>query len=360
MRKVIAKIDLENIRRNGEAFLRLTGKPVCAVVKANGYGHGAEEVVGALEGIAEYFAVSLLDEAIAIRVAVCGRKILILTPPTREEEVVLAAKNGFVLTVGDRARARLIATVCEREGLFARVHLKANTGMNRYGMDGAALQSVCAFLSKQPRVLVEGLYSHIYDYDRVSAETQRRKFLQMQRLAKGYFPRLLCHLSATYGALLGEAFAFDMTRIGLGLYGYIPDGANDLDEELVQNLGLRKAMSVWAEVSALRTYTEGGVGYGKARVEEGTPLSVLRYGYADGFLRKQNNGVCGAHLQANTLCMDACVRKNTKGAKVGEWLPVLTDAAQTAKETDTISYEVLCAATRRAEMVYDDATFYRK
>ena len=88
---------------------------------------------------------------------------------------------------------------------------------------------------------------------------------------------------------------------------------------------------------------------------KGAPLTVLRYGYADGFLRKKNNGVCGYENNANNLCMDACVRVG-EGEK-GTWLPVLTDAAETARITGTISYEVLCAATRRAEMVYDNATF---
>ncbi len=338
--------------------MRHTGKPVCAVVKANGYGHGAEMVAQALNGVAAYFAVALLDEAIALRVAACEKKILILTPPVHEREVILAAKNAFVLTVGDYERATLLVKVCEREGLCVRVHLKANTGMNRYGMDDRELENACALLARHPCVVVEGLYSHIYDYTRENAERQRLAFVRAQSIVKGYFPRVLCHLSATYGALLGRAFAFDMTRIGLGLYGYIPDGAQDLDERLIEKLRLQKAMSIWAQVAALQTYTEGGVGYGGARVEKGTPLTIARYGYADGFLRNKQNGVFGARWQANHLCMDACVRVRKGGEKLGDWLPVMTDAAQTARETNTISYEVLCAATRRAEMVYDDVAFY--
>ena len=355
MRKVIAKIDLENIKSNAKTFVSLTGKPVCAVVKANAYGHGAEEVVNALSGIADCFAVSLLSEALSIRIVACGKDVLIFSPPTFEEDIVVAAKNGFILTVGDFESAKRLVEISQRHALLLRVHLKANTGMNRYGMGIKELEKTCLFLSTQTGVRVEGLYSHLYDYSLPVALKQRATFIQMQAVVSSYFSGSTCHLSATYGALLGKEFAFDMTRIGIGLYGYLPDGAEDIPQSTLQNLALKKALSVWAEVSATGRYRAGGVGYGKAGASKGAPLTVLRYGYADGFLRKKNNGVCGYENNANNLCMDACVRVG-EGEK-GTWLPVLTDAAETARITGTISYEVLCAATRRAEMVYDNATF---
>lgn len=355
MRKVIAKIDLEKIQDNAKAFSLYAKKPICAVVKANAYGHGAEEIVNALSGIADCFAVSLLCEALAIRLVACGKDVLILTPPSTDNDVITSAKNGFVLTVGDFETAVRLQSLAEKYLLPIRAHLKVNTGMNRYGMDKSELEKTCAFLSTRKGVQVEGLYSHLYDYTYVSAERQRKMFLQMQTLALSYFPNLTAHLSATYGAMLGEDFFFDMIRVGIGLYGYIPDGAQDIPESVIRRLSLQKAMSVWAEVSASRVYEKGGVGYGKASVGKGTALSVLRYGYADGFLRKKDNGVCGCENHANNLCMDACVQVGKR--EKGEFLPVLIDAYETAKATGTISYEVLCAATRRAEMVYDDVTF---
>ena len=355
MRKVIAKIDLENIKHNAKAFLSWTKKPICAVVKANAYGHGAEEVTNALSGLADVFAVSLLCEAMAIRVAACGKDVLILSPPTLKADVITAAKNGFILTVGDLETAKRLIGISKENELPIRVHLKVNTGMNRYGMDEAEIENACELLSKQTRVRVEGLYSHLYDYSLITAKKQRALFLQMRETSLKYFPNLICHLSATYGAMLGEDFAFDMTRIGIGLYGYIPDGAQDVSMETIEKLSLQKAMSVWAEVSATGKYIDGGIGYGKASAKKGAPLTVLRCGYADGFLRKKDNGICGHENNANNLCMDACVRIEKK--EKGIWLPILTDASQTAACAGTISYEVLCAATRRAEMVYDDVTF---
>lgn len=348
MRKIRAEIHLGNIRRNAQAFKKLTGTRLCAVVKADAYGHGAEEVVNALEGVADCFAVSLLSEATAIRLAACGKDILILSPPLCESEVRLAAKDGFILTVPDLWTAKLIVGVCERDNLTVRVHCKTNTGMNRYGMNASMLGKACKLLRGDGRVRVEGLYSHLYGATRESAEQQRKLFAQMQRVCKRYFPDVICHLSATYGSLLGKEFALDMTRVGIGLYGYLPDGAEDIDENAVR---LEKGMQVYAEVATSRKYSFGGAGYGK-EFSGGKRLSVLRVGYADGFLRKKENGVCGYGENANNLCMDACVRVGAK--RRGQELLVLSDAAETARVAQTISYEVLCAATRRAERLYDD------
>ncbi len=355
MRKVIAKIDLENIVSNANSFLSLTGKPLCAVVKANAYGHGAEETVNALSGVADVFAVSLLCEALAIRVAACGKDILILTPPCDEKDIITAAKNSFVLTVGDLDTVNSIIRLSASLALPIRVHLKVNTGMNRYGMDERDLQTACKKLSLQSGVFVEGVYSHLYDYTLESASNQRGRFLEMQSLVKSFFPNAICHLSATYGTLLGRDFHFDMSRIGLGLYGYLPSGAQDIEKKVIHKLSLKKAMSVWAEVSAERVYQTGGVGYGKAVAPVCSKLSVLRCGYADGFLRARENGIFAFEKNANNLCMDACIQIDEK--RKGDWTPILLDAENTAACTGTISYEVLCAATRRAEMVYDDVTF---
>jgi alanine racemase len=170
--------------------------------------------------------------------------------------------------------------------------------------------------------------------------------LHAQQIAKNYFPNLLCHLSATYGALLGKDYVFDMTRIGIGLYGYTPVG-------ITAPFPLQKGMEVYAPVTATRKYLGGGAGYGNDLTDtfQGNSLSVLRVGYADGFLRTQQNGIDGYEQNANNLCMDACVRVGKY--KKGTLLPILTNADETARLTNTISYEVLCAATRRAEFVFD-------
>ena len=356
MQKVKAVIQLNAIRYNAERFSALTNTKLCAVVKANAYGHGAEETVNALEGVADFFAVSLIEEGISIRTAACGKEILVFTPPTDEEEGYALAVNGFIASVSTLASAKLLSTVGGRYRLPIKVHLKVNTGMNRYGMDGEELETVCRFLRHDPFVKVTGIYSHLCECSYARAREQRALFDTMQAVCKGYFPKAIAHLGATYGALLGKEFAYDAVRIGLGLYGYLPCESSEnsgVSTSLTKDLALRKAMQIWAKTTVSKPFIFGGAGYGEAYSgKKPENLSVLRFGYADGFLRKKENGTDGYLRNANALCMDACIREE-KG-KVGAWTPVMTDAERTAFLTGTISYEVLCACTRRAEFVYGD------
>lgn len=349
MQKVRAVINLSNIRQNAKTFLARS-KRLCAVVKANAYGHGAEEIALALSDIADMFATAIIDEAIAIRHAVCGKDILVFAPPLTEEDGYAIAANGFIGSVTSLYAARIFASVSQKYRLPVRVHLKVNTGMNRYGMRPQELGKVCKLFSKQPQIKVEGIYSHLYTCAFEQAEIQRVKFLHAVELCKRYFPTIIAHLSATYGAMLGESYAFDMTRVGLGLYGYLPIARKENGVESFPEL--KKGMQVFAPVTESRVYDSGGAGYGKPKpLHKGERTYLCRYGYADGFLRKCENGAELASAHLNNLCMDACVCKGS--AKRGEYLPVMLDAGKTAEKTGTIAYEVLCAATRRAEFVYE-------
>ena len=162
MQKVVAKINLEAIKYNARAFKNLTGTRLCAVVKANAYGHGDVETVNALSGIADCFAVALVEEGLKIRQAACGKEILVLTPPTDETEVFAIIENSLSATVGDLWTARLVARVAKYRKKEIKVHLKINTGMNRYGMDLLSLGKVCKLLLGAEYVRVVGAYSHLF------------------------------------------------------------------------------------------------------------------------------------------------------------------------------------------------------
>lgn len=311
------------------------------MVKADAYGHGAEEVVAALSGVANAFAVALIDEGLAIRAAACGKDILVFTPPTSEEECYALAVNGFLATLPNLYTARLFVETCEKHQIVGRAHLKINTGMNRYGMNCSMLGRVCTLLKASRWVSVEGIYSHLYTNDLTISYAQRQLFLQSVEICRRYFPNVTAHLSATYGALLGKDFFLDMVRIGLGLYGYSPIPAPFL---------LQKGMEIFAKVVDSKIYTFGGVGYGNKVLEKGSGLTALRIGYADGVLRKEKNGL-GSGENLNNLCMDMCFKNGKQPRR--KLLPVMTDAEEVAKATDSIPYEVLCALSRRAERIYD-------
>ena len=282
MQKIVAEIHLANIQHNARLFKERCNTRLCAGVKANAFWHGAEEVTLALSNIADCFAVAPVDEGIQIRQAACGKDILVFAPPITEEEAYALIVNGFIVSLPDLWTAKLLTRVCKRYRLTARAHIKVNTGMNRYGVDLCRLEELCRFLRKNSRLKVEGVYSHLYREDEQTARGQRDIFLQAQSLCKRYFPSFISHLSATYGATLGKDFALDMVRVGLGLYGYSPIP-----------LPLKKGMSVRAQVVADRRCVFGGVGYGEKTVKKGERIFLLRGGYADGFLRKAQNGADG-------------------------------------------------------------------
>ena len=326
----------------------MTKRKICAVVKANAYGHGAEEVANALSGVADFFAVALVEEGIALKVSACGKEVLVFTPPLTEEEVFALATGGCSVTIPDLYTARLVKQTCAKYQVRVRAHLKVNTGMNRYGMNVSMLGKVCQYLQDDLYVEVAGIYSHLYGTKVETAQKQKELFANAVRVGKKYFSELNAHLGGTFAALLGEEYWFDSLRIGIGLYGYLP--CTEIGNGVLSQ-PLKKAMTVTATTVADREYHYGGVGYGENAKIEGKRLSVCRFGYADGFLRQNQNGILPSETGANTLCMDVSLRWDA--GKRGEEKILLSNADEVAEICGTISYEVLCAATRRAEFVYD-------
>ncbi len=348
MQNLIAKINLQSVYDNAKTFKTLTGTELCAVVKANAYGHGMEEVTCALESVVSTFAVATIDEAEKIRVSACGKDILVFTPPKTTEELLRFIFSPFVFTVDDVLTAKKLILLCNRFSKTARVHLKFNSGMNRYGASEEEIKSLCKLFSCSP-VVVEGVYSHLYTTDKSVAEEQRQLFLQVEKIVKGYFPNAKAHLSATFGALLGKDFAFDMVRIGLGLYGYLPEGTQDLPTPK-----LKKAMQVYAKAERVRKYSFGGIGYGngidgkleKIKRSSGV-FTVVRCGYADGVFREEKLGYLNDSV--SNLCMDVGFLKGNRRGLI----PIMTDAEKTARRVGTIPYEILCYITMRADIEYE-------
>ena len=359
MQKVKVNIYLERIRRNAEAFKRLTKRSLYAVVKADAYGHGAEEVVNALEGVADGFAVALIEEGLAVRHAACGKEILVFTPPTEEEEIFVLAKNGFSVTVDGLETAMLVVKAVNRFKLSISVHLKINTGMNRYGIEADETEEICRFLKKYPRVSLKGVYTHLAESSIVRARKQLALFASAVSVCKRHYPLVVAHTGGSYAALLGEDFLFDAVRVGIGLYGYFPCSPSEktgVSQAVADGLSLQKGMAVYAKTVARRTFEKGSVGYGEECFDGKGLLSVCRFGYADGFLRQRQNGLDGSEDFANELCMDACIRWGDFAK--GCYTEIMSDAEKTALSVGTIPYEVLCAATRRAERIYDGETVF--
>lgn len=332
-----AVIRLDAIRSNAEALRASCGaKRLCAVIKADGYGHGAAEVAHALSREADMFAVALVTEGEGLRLGIM-KDILVLVPALTEGEVLRGIFSDLIFTVGDAKDYALLCHTAEKYSLAARCHLKVNTGMNRFGFDRKEFHD---FLrgSLSDRVNVEGIYSHFYmPSDAGRTQAQFELFLEFAQEAEKTFGSLIRHIAATGGILADKKYALDMIRPGIGLYGYLPQGFEG-------KVPLRKAMRVYASAVATRKYAYGGAGYG---VYEGRgDLTAVRCGYADGFFRRGGIG------NVNSLCMDACIY--SQKLEKYEEVCVLADADEYARANGTISYEALVNVARRAEKVYVD------
>ncbi|MDE5721737.1 MAG: alanine racemase [Clostridia bacterium] len=323
MQKTLSVINLPAIRRNAKKIKSLIGTAeFYAVVKADAYGHGAEEVSRYIEDVADGFCVAIVEEGIALRIAGVSKPVLVLTPPLDGYDVERAKSYNLLTTVNSVETARLA------DG--APCHIKVNTGMNRSGCNLNGLGAVLNSLKKDS---VQGVYSHLFAAEsKEAALRQRELFKRAVKTVKAFSPEAVAHLSASGGTLRGEEFLFDGVRCGLLLYGYAPAG--------FKVNGFERALKVYARRTQTTQFIGGGIGYNFADKSYKT-LATYRCGYADGFLRNVSLG-------EKTLCMDAFV-----GVDKGELLCVMDDAEKYAQKSGTISYEVLTSVTRRSERIYE-------
>lgn len=321
MQKTVSVVDLRAIRANAIKAKQLSGGgKFYAVVKADGYGHGAEEVSRHIEDIADGFCVAIIEEGIALRIAGISKPILVFTPPLDGYDVRRARAYNLTVTVNSADTARACKDLS--------CHIKVNTGMNRMGCSIAELPDILKILDTEN---IEGVYSHLYaPHDTAACAAQYAMFERAARLVKTYKSNVVAHLSASGGLLRGGRYLFDGVRAGIILYGYVPYGFTG---------DFRPALKVYARRAQITEFVGGGIGYNRAD-RRYKKLGVYRCGYADGFFR-------GTPLGEKTLCMDSFISQSGE-----DMICVMDNADAYAKRCGTISYEVLTSVTRRSERIY--------
>ena len=365
-----AEISLPNIRHNYEAIRRSLpeGCRFLGVVKADAYGHGALPVSRLLqEAGADYLAVSCLDEALELRRGGITMPILILghTPP---EYTGLLIEQGLTQTVSALAKAREYSAEAARLGKSLRVHIKLDTGMSRLGFLCAGdyfdigVGNVIASC-QLPNLEPEGIYTHFAVSDEEGEENEaytREQFDLFQRVIaavreRGGVEFAIRHCANSGAVVNYPEMALDMVRPGLLLYGYGDDTGD---------LGLLPCMRLVTTVSTIKHYEAGtAVSYGRRFVtKRHTRMGVLAIGYADGLPRVLSNKcsfyVAGGYApQRGSICMDMCMLDLTElpQAAVGDEVEIFgehNDIEALAKEAGTISYELLCAVSKRVPRVY--------
>ncbi len=371
-----AEIDLDALRHNFCWVRQQVGGPVCAVLKADAYGHGDVAVARALhQAGAAGFAVSCLSEARHLRRHSVTLPILILgyTDPAFAGDL---ARRGITQAVFSAEYARALSEAAVAAGVSVSCHLKVDTGMGRIGFavrsgfeEALAAMAACYAL---PGLSVTGVFQHFAaadsedDGDIAYTEEQHALFARtLDALrAAGCHPGTV-HCANSAAQLCHPEWRGSMTRAGIVLYGLDPS-------EDLHFPALRPVMALKARIAQVKTLLPGqSVCYGRTFTAE-TPhrVATVTVGYADGYPRlcsgSQGGGVMLIHGRPapvlGRVCMDQTVVDVTDipGAAMGDEVTVFgaeataggDTAATIARKTGTIPYEIVCGISRRVPRQY--------
>lgn len=363
-----AHIDLAALVHNLTQIRRyLSGNAaVLAVIKANAYGHGAEEMAKTLvrHGVSHLGVVSV-NEGRALRESGITTDIIVLGP-TFDEQLPDALHSRLTLVVGDRPRLTALARAAAEKGLSVPVHLKVETGMGRLGFSVDEMPVVLDSLRNHSSLRVDGLMTHLSDADGKTSdytEQQLATFHQTLELlaARGLHPPLI-HAANSAAIVRYPTSHFSLVRPGIMLYGYhtLPGS--------VPAPSLKPVMTLRTTIAHLRTVKpETSISYNRTFVAaRPSTIAVLPIGYADGYSRRlSNRGAVLIHGQrapiVGTICMDMTMVDVTDipAAQVGDQVIIIghqgrdtIGADEIAEWTATIPYEVLCGIGPRVPRIY--------
>ncbi|MFH2113996.1 MAG: alanine racemase, partial [Spirochaetota bacterium] len=364
-RQAWTEIDLRAISRNIKAIRAGMNPRVefCAVVKADGYGHGSVPVArAALAGGADRLAVAFVDEGVVLRKAGFTCPIIVMGH-SGAQEAAKAISYELQLALVSCEHAELVAGVANSLGKTALVHLKIDTGMHRLGLPWDKASEYGGRLTALPSLDFEAVFSHFANADcpdQTFARLQVSRFLEaVEALAlQGLHPRIR-HMANSAATLFLPDAHFDMVRVGIAMYGLRASSDRPSSTRLVPALSLK------ARITQLRKIPEGdSVGYGRSFVAgSDMNVAVLPLGYADGVDRalSSRGRVCFQGQSApivGRICMDQFMVDVTElpDLSVGDEAVVAGPGgppiAEIAELLGTIDYEIACAVRSRVPRVY--------
>ena len=357
-----AEVDLSAIEANVGLLVKHTGVRVMAVVKADGYGHGAVPVAkAAIQGGAAWCGVARVEEALELRRARIECPILLLgwVPPSRIREM---AEARVSIAVWDPEQIQA-AAAAGQEGHPVRLHLKIDTGMNRLGAQPERAIELARTIASSSELVFEGVFTHFARADEPSHATtgvQENTFRQVVETIQvaGLRPDLV-HAANSAAALSRSAAAFDMVRAGIAIYGLHPSAECRLPDAFRPGLAWKTLLAQVKVLPAGR-----GVSYGHVYVTQASErIGTLPVGYADGVRRVAGNVVLvggKATPIVGRVCMDQVLVQldGVPQAKAGDEVVILgsqgqerISAEEIAERWGTINYEVVCGIGRRVPRV---------
>jgi alanine racemase len=362
------EINTENIKYNIREVRKLHAENVAvmAVVKADGYGHGAAETaLAAAEAGASYFGVALLEEALELRNAGIKLPILVLGR-TRPQDAAVAARHDIRLTVFQEEWLKEASRYTAGESLL--IHMKVDTGMGRLGLiNDEDITSFLAAVTSTPSIEMEGMYTHFATADELETtyfEQQYARFSQVVALVQqmGNAPRLI-HCGNSAAAMRFPERCFNMVRFGISMYGLTP--AADITGHLP--FTLKEAFTLHSRLTQVKEVPPGtSISYGATYTStENEWIGTVPIGYADGWLRAhaENQGeVLAGGIRVpivGRICMDQMMVRlphefpvDTVVTLIGSQKEETISVTEVASRLGTITYEVPCIISKRVPRVY--------
>ena len=354
---------------------------ICAVVKADAYGHDADIVVDTLcnfsnsdaePPIVDALAVADIDEAAAL--LACDLPVMVLRPVenaymgSQRARLEAAVRHGWVLTLSSPAAAQDLARIAQSRNQRANVQIMVNTGLNRAGVDPTEFVGLIDKISSLPSLRLVGVATHFASADEpgnaFNSEQLARFVAATANLSEGRPSRPHRSAANSGGVFFQPESHLDMVRPGISIYGIDPTCRPSIDRPL------RPVMRWIAPLIAIREITAGAqVGYGQSwTATRPTRLGLVPIGYADGYPRLLSN--CGTMMLAGQpapvagrVSMDLTVidLKNAPQAMVGDDVTILDDDPVSpasvyciAELAATIPYEILCRIGSRVRRVAAD------
>jgi alanine racemase len=367
--RALARVNLAAIERN-VARLRAGVAPaaLCAVVKANGYGHGSVPVArAALAGGARLLAVATAGEAAELRADRIEAPVLVMGAVSDEELPVALEAGGELAAWSERFVTELAARVERGDAAPpVRVHVKLDTGMGRLGTRSPeeAMRVAERIVAAAPALELAGAMTHFAsaDEDPEFTAAQLARFEPFVRTLRDRYPGIVAHAANSAATLRAPASHFDLVRCGIAVYGSDPMNHDPA------SYGLEPALELSSYVAAVKRAAPGdSAGYGRRFIAESeTWIATVPIGYGDGIRRALTNNcdvlIAGRRYPlVGTVSMDnITVDVGHEGrVAVGDRVTIIgrdgeerQTAEDVARRIGTISYEVLCGISARVPRTY--------
>ena len=367
--RTYVKVDLNAIEHNINEVRKLIDNnvKVMAVIKADGYGHGAAVIGNFLKEKVDYFGVATIEEAIELRKNNIDIPILILgyTSYKQYEDLI---KYDITQTVYNLEMVEKLEECAARFNHIAKIHLALETGMNRIGVEPneRSIENIKKIM-KMDNIFVEGTFTHFScadERDKSYAKIQMKKYDEfIGKLENNNINIPIKHMCNSAGIMEFDNHRFEMVRSGIITYGLYPS-----DEVNKSALKLKSALEWKAHVINISEVSEGcGVSYGKTYVTKGnTRIATISVGYADGYMRGlSSKGKVLIHGQyapiIGRICMDQMMVDITHLENVqieDEVTLVGTDrenkitAEELAEMAGSFNYEFVCGIGKRVTRTY--------